>query len=269
MAHASGSTNLPSSAESNINSANFEETEVEQKKKGRKTNESIAKQVADTLKTQLNKIDKLDKLDNLEQKLDTLAPILHEVRTLHLELIELKKENIDLKRALNEQQNKITALEENAIKSKISEITRERSIRKDSLIIHGLDAKKSIAELEPEVKRICQINNDSEIKNMQKLGREDGEKRPIKVEFVNLNREKKTNILKSNSHLKLKSPPIRVDLDRSLEDMKMNKILLNKRYELRQENPAILYNIKLNTLIGSDKTVYRYNPLDNSMERQF
>lgn len=265
MASASGTDISSLSQQSQIEAANNEAETENKKKRGRNTNVSIAKQVSDNLKTELSH---LSHLEEIEVKLDNMSTLLQEVRQLHLEIINLKKENFEFKNMINQQEERINYLEENVIESKISNIISDRKLRNNSLIIYGLDSEKSDSTLKTEIQEFLKIEDNNKITEITRLGKESVIRKPIKIKFSNITKEEKSHILKSNHYLRKRAVPIKIDVDRSREDAEMNKALLKKRYEIRLLNPAAIYQIRLNKLIGSDNTVYRYNPINKTVSKQ-
>lgn len=106
-----------------------------------------------------------------------------------------------------------------------------------------------------------------EIADIRPIGNNNKEKRPVKVVFRNLSFDRKQELLKMNFKLKAEKTNIKIDYDRSPSDAKMNKALLCKRFQLKQENPAAIYKIKLNKLFGPGNVIFEYDFSDDSVNR--
>ncbi|KAK9692846.1 hypothetical protein QE152_g34873 [Popillia japonica] len=129
------------------------------------------------------------------------------------EIGEIKKEDIDLRKKVNELENKLEKMGE--IEQKIEKIEKDR--RRKNIIIKGAEFKDKI-EME-EVQKFIEnkIGVKSEVKEVEKIG--DGKN--IRVTLENL--ETKHMILKNKS--KLRGSKYYIDSDLTDQELKIQKTL--------------------------------------------
>lgn len=199
----------------------------------------------------------------LEFRFQQLDGISHLLNGLKSEIGLLRKENYDLHKENVELRNKFTKIESVVNDNIIENIRNDRKARENSFIIHGLKANTPLLELKRETASLICINPEERDFTLTVLGKQTEEKNPVKITFKDsVDYETRKQILRKNIEFRSSNINVKIDNDRSLTDRKLNKALLSKRYELRNENPQITYKINMNNLIGTDNSKYTYNLIE-------
>ncbi|CAM1154571.1 Uncharacterised protein r2_g4317 [Pycnogonum litorale] len=225
-------------------------------KPGRPKTEDIIASFYEKIKPELT----LQKdLESRLSGLDALQPLLSVVDKLQSQIASLLQENREVKVMCMKQQERIEKLEELINSQEMRQIQQDAMNRRNSIIVKGIDVDY------PDQQIINLINENSEesynIKQVEviKLGKETNGKQLLKVNLPMITKEAKSKLMKANLRLRAEKVNIRFDVDRSPAERKMNATLLQKRWQLKQSNPSIMYKIRNNLLVGSDNTKYKYD----------
>lgn len=247
----------------NKNKGNESQMEDQEKKKqGKKTNNAVSELVYDKLEPRLRQLDELVARQNqTDEMMAFLRDLREEISALRFENREMAKAHSDLKLEVGQLKDKFEAIELQNIKS-------DRMMRQNALVIHGIDVNISDDQLTDKVKSELHVTAEDHVTEITRLGKVDSSRRPVKITFTTLSWQRKLHFLKFNMNLKAQNSTLRIDTDKSYIDGKMNKALNNKKWELLQLNQSITYKIKWNKLYGSDRSVHKYDFLNDQVHSE-
>lgn len=223
---------------------------------GRPKKKDTADLVMEKLGPRLSIIEsKFDLLDQLAH----LSPLLTSIDSLRGDIAFLITENKRLTQQNQEQCEKINNLERHINTVEMQKISEDRFRRRNTVIVHGFPTNVPEAEILNTIKAKIPEVPASKILNVEKIGKPTLTRRPVKLSFNYISSEEKRTILKSNKGLKAAKESFWIDSDRSPNDHQMNKALLEKRYELKQENQSVHYYVQNNLLVDANGPKFYYN----------
>lgn len=218
------------------------DTEGSQATRGRPTTESVIDRFVQRLEPRLG-------------QLDHLQTILGELVSLRKEMEELKKSNVELNQTVYNQNVKMINLERIIDENEIRIIKKERSEKNNKLIVIGMS--EEVTE-ENAVRDICKLVkiNPADLLSISKIGKPNAKKEQLRKITFNNKHLSQQHFFSCNNY-KIKS--IKFESDKSYNDRKMTKALLQHRYEIKADNPSIIGKINDNKLILSDGREYYYS----------